>query len=472
MNEGDWAAALVGGVLARHRMAPVLATPAGGLTSAVSDEVDRMDPVGAYILGDTSAVGAAVETDVEGRDIPVTRFDQPPAEMAAAVAEELDLRTDEAIADGEPAFDGVIVVNPDDPDSAAASVLAANRRLPVLFVAAGSIPAATQAALDDLDIDTTLVVGDNQAVSNDVVSELPNAQRLSGADVYGTSTAVTIESRARGLPANIVYVADGDEPMQAALAGSAVARAGGLLLLVPGAEPEAATTTLTSLGLRPHVHRLVLLGEEAPSVPEACPVDQAGEAPFSDRNAIPTVHRPNVDCAYGAGIVTGFADNTYRPTLSVRRDQMASFIARALDAAGVELPEASGARFTDVPAGSAHDDNIHRLAAADIVLGGPAGLPIDSYGPALRVRRDQMASFLLRAAEFATDEALGSQTSAFPDVGTGNAHFANVNGAAALGLAHGFADGTYRPAAGVRRDQMSTFVIRLLTDLSEEAAAG
>lgn len=50
----------------------------------------------------------------------------------------------------------------------------------------------------------------------------------------------------------------------------------------------------------------------------------------------------------------------------------------------------------------------------------------------------------------------------FSDVTSSNAHFANVNGAARHGLAEGFGDGTYRPAAGVRRDQTATFAIRLL----------
>jgi hypothetical protein len=30
-----------------------------------------------------------------------------------------------------------------------------------------------------------------------------------------------------------------------------------------------------------------------------------------------------------------------------------------------------------------HHDDIHRLAAADIVLGGPEGLPATSFGPGL-----------------------------------------------------------------------------------------
>ena len=196
--------------------------------------------------------------------------------------------------------------------------------------------------------------------------------------------------------------------------------------------------------------------------PGECPVD-AEPAGFADREAIPPAHRPNVDCAATMGVIRGFAaDNTYRPRIQVRRDQMASFIARSLEASGVELPPPAGERFDDVPAGSTHDDAIHRLAAVGIVQGGAGGESADSYGPALRVRRDQMASFLVRAAEYATDRSLASDTQAFGDVPPGNPHFANVNGAAAAGLAQGFGDDTYRPGAVVRRDQMASFIVRLL----------
>ena len=208
----------------------------------------------------------------------------------------------------------------------------------------------------------------------------------------------------------------------------------------------------------------------APADPEPVCPDDVPAAAFSDRDTIPETHRANVDCAAEHEIVTGFDDGTYRPGWGVRRDQMASFIARSLTAAGVELPEPRPQRFADVPADSPHAEAIHRLAAAGIVEGGPGGLPEEDYGPQQGVRRDQMASFLVRAAQFAGVEDLASQDPAFTDVGPDNAHFANVNGAAEAGLAHGLGGELYGPAAGVRRDQMGTFVIRLLTTLDSGVA--
>lgn len=223
-------------------------------------------------------------------------------------------------------------------------------------------------------------------------------------------------------------------------------------------------------------------GEHATSEGMAGPVSSDGwscpgvsnaeleSAAFEDRPTIPAAHRLNVDCAAHHGIVTGFGDNTYRPAHDVRRDQMASIVFRALQTAGVELPEAGDDGFSDVPESSPHAEAIGRLAAAGIVEGGPGNLPADRYGPALRVRRDQMASFLIRAAEHASDTELGSDEQAFGDVPPGNVHFRNVNGAAEQGLAQGHPDGSYRPAGVVRRDQTASFAVRLLGWLDDEVA--
>ncbi len=73
---------------------------------------------------------------------------------------------------------------------------------------------------------------------------------------------------------------------------------------------------------------------------DACP-EEPPPAPYTDRDDIPDVHVRNVDCVTEAGIALGFGDNTYRPRLAVRRDQMASFIARTIEAAGHDLPDAS-----------------------------------------------------------------------------------------------------------------------------------
>ena len=83
-----------------------------------------------------------------------------------------------------------------------------------------------------------------------------------------------------------------------------------------------------------------------------------GTAPdaFTDDEASP--HEPNINLVAKAGIATGCAATKYCPTALVSREQMASFLARALKLAGT-APDA----FTDDEQ-SIHEPNINLVAKA------------------------------------------------------------------------------------------------------------
>lgn len=109
---------------------------------------------------------------------------------------------------------------------------------------------------------------------------------------------------------------------------------------------------------------------------------------FPDDNG--NIHEDNINRLYESDITKGFPDGTYRPGDYVTREQMASFIARAMG-----LAQVPGNRFLDVE--GVHEPNINAIANADITLGcTPDGL---YYCPHDNVRRDQMASFLARALD-------------------------------------------------------------------------
>lgn len=231
------------------------------------------------------------------------------------------------------------------------------------------------------------------------------------------------------------------------------------------------------LGLRVATVVLLAFGLAALPAVEAAAEHVAGHvcpvanppAPFSDRAQTRPVHLRNVDCAFNTGITGGFSDGTYRPAAAVRRDQMAGFIARTLIRGGASLPAAGDQGFTDI-GGNTHADDINRLAAAGVVR----GTSPTTFGPAQRVRRDQIASFVLRAVAHAdgVDVAdLQSEQDRFTDVASGNGHRPNINGAAALGLVNGRTPRTYDPAASARRDEMASFLMRTLSVLLGEDLA-
>jgi len=157
----------------------------------------------------------------------IVRLSDPnPAVVARLVAENTPRRGTEAV-----------IVNPASPESPAVSGLAATLRLPILFADQGSVPPATSEALRTLGITKTLIVGSPTALSPAVDAQLStegrNPRRIGGTDVQTTSEAVVRESLARGLPRNVVFTTATNNPVEAAVIGSSVARVGGLELLVP-----------------------------------------------------------------------------------------------------------------------------------------------------------------------------------------------------------------------------------------------
>jgi hypothetical protein len=87
------------------------------------------------------------------------------------------------------------------------------------------------------------------------------------------------------------------------------------------------------------------------------------------------------------GITTGCGAGLFCPTANVPRDQMASFLSRALDLSG-PAPNA----YTD-DNGNPHEPNINLVAREGIA----SGCTATTYCPAANVTRGQMAAFLHRA---------------------------------------------------------------------------
>jgi S-layer homology domain len=112
-----------------------------------------------------------------------------------------------------------------------------------------------------------------------------------------------------------------------------------------------------------------------------------GSAPdaFTDDNG--SVYEPNINLVAQAGIASGCGGTNFCPNGLVTREQMASFLARALHLSG-PAPDA----FTDDNT-SIHETNINLVAREGITTGCGGTL----YCPTANVTRGQMAAFLHRA---------------------------------------------------------------------------
>jgi hypothetical protein len=82
-----------------------------------------------------------------------------------------------------------------------------------------------------------------------------------------------------------------------------------------------------------------------------------------------------------------------------------------------------------------------------------------------------MATFLARAAAWALGEPLAPGPDAFAD-DSGLVHEANIDAAAAAGIATGTGVGVFAPSSPVSRAQMASFLARLADLLVDSGAAG
>lgn len=201
----------------------------------------------------------------------------------------------------------------------------------------------------------------------------------------------------------------------------------------------------------------------ARNIDSACP-SSLGTATYSDVPSGST-HQRAVSCMTSWGVTGGTGGDTYSPGATVTREQMASFVARLIDASARPLPETTEDPFTDDDT-SGHESNINRLAAAGLVGGTGGG----RYSPQSPVARAQMATFVARAAAYVLGAPLAAGPDAFGDDNS-STHATNIDAVAAVGIATGTGPGAFSPDAGVSRGQMAGFLARLADLLVDEGAA-
>ncbi len=165
-----------------------------------------------------------------------------------------------------------------------------------------------------------------------------------------------------------------------------------------------------------------------------------------------------IEVCFAAGIVAGYPDGSYQPGLSVTRDQMAVYIARALAGGDEHVPSGPAeATFDDVGT----DHWAYRYVEYAVGHGVVEGYDPTHYRPEVVVDRGQMAVFVARSqgwVEIGDDMAAAPQL--FSDVPAGFWSGTAVKACVDNGVVHGYDDGTYRPDEQVTRDQMAVYIAR------------
>lgn len=259
--------------------------------------------------------------------------------------------------------------------------------------------------------------------------------------------------------------------------------AGGLALsLLPFAAPASAQTTPLPA---------------AQGTALACPVNDNGTPtdPTDDFSEVPrdvftdvttgATHALSIDCAAWYQITSGTSATTYNPGGTVKRDQMATFIAQVIDYVadrstavdGLDPAPAGNLFPCDLDTSNVHFANIQRLADAGIVAGtGENSEGEDCYDPGGNVSREQMATFIRQAQDVVgpvSDAAIADNYFVDDD---SSIHEDNINAIAKEGIVRGTGpnannEPTYTPGADVTRDQMATFLMTKVDRLIEDINA-
>jgi hypothetical protein len=177
-----------------------------------------------------------------------------------------------------------------------------------------------------------------------------------------------------------------------------------------------------------------------------------------------------IGCLACKGIVSGYADGTFRPNGLVTRGQLAKMVSNAAgfsDEPGAQI-------FEDVPVGSAFYTFIQRLASRGTFSGYPCGGPGEACGsqsrpyfrPTANATRGQLSKLIVNTARL--DPASVGQM--FQDVPQGSAFYDYVQATASGGIVGGYPCGGpgepcgpdnlpyFRPAANATRGQTAKII--------------
>lgn len=228
-----YADALAAAPLAAALDAPVLLTGPEALDDAAVEEIQRLGATTALLVGELSATVAGEALDAGITTVRRIRADDGWATLAA-VAVEVATTTD--------ATHGLLVEGANDdpqrgwPDALSASGWAAALGVPIFLTTNDALPAATAEAITASGVRTLTVIGGTAAVSDTVLASADalvdgEVDRVAGDSRYDTAIAVARRQLDEQGYTSSIWIASGRGWPDALVAGPAVARAGGVLLL-------------------------------------------------------------------------------------------------------------------------------------------------------------------------------------------------------------------------------------------------
>lgn len=179
-------------------------------------------------------------------------------------------------------------------------------------------------------------------------------------------------------------------------------------------------------------------------------------SPFSDVSE-DHPHFKGISTLSNAGVINGYDDGTFRPSLAVTRGQAAKVIVNAFKLNATDSIEKIN--FKDLNESNEYYESIKTLKALGIV----SGYDDNTFRPNATVTRGQMAIMIARALDL---NAKG--TSPFTDVQEGSSFANAVTALYEAGISKGISATEFGVNNKVTRGQLATFIVNALETTSTE----
>lgn len=176
-----------------------------------------------------------------------------------------------------------------------------------------------------------------------------------------------------------------------------------------------------------------------------------------------TMYREEILWAQRQGIVTGWPDGTFRPTLGINRDAFVTMLFRLNAPSTYVAPAVS--RFRDVSVTDMYYREISWAAEKGITTGWADG----TFRPVTAIDRDAALAMLYRV--YGRTGVAGPTRSPFLDVTPQSEHYQAMAWGYANGITTGWPDGTFRPGADIARDATAVMLHRLVAQRPSTAQA-
>ncbi|MDR3541352.1 MAG: cell wall-binding repeat-containing protein [Desulfosporosinus sp.] len=238
--------ALSAAPLAHKYNAPILLTEADVLNADTATELQRLKVKKVYLIGGLGAISENIEKQLAKLSISTTR-------IAGQDRYDTSVQIAKALGTSKGAF---VTTGLDFPDAISVAPLAAAQGMPILLVPPEGLPSSTQSYLTSSKIPQIYVLNGNNELSDNVINQLPQAEIITGDDLYERNVNL-IQYFADNLNFDVIYVATGNDFPDALAASALAQKSQAPLILLPAAGIPAPLSSLLRSKL---VHTINIIG--------------------------------------------------------------------------------------------------------------------------------------------------------------------------------------------------------------------